>query len=163
MVMSIGSASRHGSDLRQSDNPDSSDAPKRSGLRGARDCMAVGLPEGSAFCGLDGWLDSRETGRMALGWKLVIDSTNAPALADFWAAALEYEVEDSSAPPLATHVMGAGIEVAEPPRLLGCVRLQDVHDGALMERDVRTRWLVKGGVRLERGGMALVTVGPSIV
>ncbi len=33
---------------------------------------------------------------MALNWKLVIDSTNAPALADFWAAALEYEVEDPS-------------------------------------------------------------------
>jgi hypothetical protein len=33
---------------------------------------------------------------MALSWKLVIDSTNAPALADFWAAALEYEVEDPS-------------------------------------------------------------------
>jgi hypothetical protein len=34
---------------------------------------------------------------MPLTWKLVIDSTNAPALADFWAAALEYEVEDPSA------------------------------------------------------------------
>ncbi|MFC4516439.1 MULTISPECIES: VOC family protein [Streptomyces] len=34
---------------------------------------------------------------MALSWKLVIDSTNAPVLADFWAAALEYEVEDPSA------------------------------------------------------------------
>ncbi|MFI1585616.1 VOC family protein [Embleya sp. NPDC020630] len=34
---------------------------------------------------------------MALNWKLVVDSTNAPALADFWAAALEYEVEDPSA------------------------------------------------------------------
>ncbi|RKN43800.1 VOC family protein [Streptomyces hoynatensis] len=34
---------------------------------------------------------------MALRWKLVIDSANAPALADFWAAALEYEVEDPSA------------------------------------------------------------------
>lgn len=34
---------------------------------------------------------------MALGWKLVIDSTNAPVIADFWAAALDYEVEDSSA------------------------------------------------------------------
>ncbi|MFF9499721.1 VOC family protein [Streptomyces sp. NPDC014656] len=34
---------------------------------------------------------------MTLGWKLVIDSTNAPALADFWAAALEYEVEDPGA------------------------------------------------------------------
>ncbi|MFI1968410.1 glyoxalase/bleomycin resistance/dioxygenase family protein [Streptomyces cinnamoneus] len=33
---------------------------------------------------------------MALHWKLVIDSTDAPALADFWAAALEYEVEDPS-------------------------------------------------------------------
>ncbi|PNE39952.1 MULTISPECIES: VOC family protein [Streptomyces] len=33
---------------------------------------------------------------MALNWKLVIDSTNAPALADFWAAALAYEVEDPS-------------------------------------------------------------------
>ncbi|MFD8597896.1 VOC family protein [Kitasatospora sp. NPDC059646] len=33
---------------------------------------------------------------MPLSWKLVIDSTNASALADFWAAALEYEVEDPS-------------------------------------------------------------------
>jgi hypothetical protein len=33
---------------------------------------------------------------MALNWKLVIDSMNAPVLADFWAAALEYEVEDPS-------------------------------------------------------------------
>ncbi|WP_238165913.1 VOC family protein [Kribbella caucasensis] len=31
-----------------------------------------------------------------MGWKLVIDTKNAPALADFWAAALEYEVEDPS-------------------------------------------------------------------
>ncbi|MFH8404530.1 VOC family protein [Streptomyces sp. NPDC018019] len=34
---------------------------------------------------------------MALTWKLVIDSTDAAVLADFWAAALEYEVEDPSA------------------------------------------------------------------
>jgi glyoxalase superfamily protein len=34
---------------------------------------------------------------MAFSWKLVIDSTDAPALADFWASVLEYEVEDSSA------------------------------------------------------------------
>jgi hypothetical protein len=34
---------------------------------------------------------------MALNWKLVIDTRNAAALADFWAAALEYEVEDPSA------------------------------------------------------------------
>lgn len=43
---------------------------------------------------------------MALGWKLVIDSTNASALADFWAAALEYEVEDPSA--LIEHLLSAG-------------------------------------------------------
>jgi Glyoxalase-like domain len=55
---------------------------------------------------LDGSLDSRETGRMPLGWKLVIDSTNAPALADFWAAALEYEVEDPSA--LVSQLLAAG-------------------------------------------------------
>jgi hypothetical protein len=34
---------------------------------------------------------------MALNWKLVIDASDAPALADFWAAALEYEIEDPSA------------------------------------------------------------------
>jgi Glyoxalase-like domain len=43
---------------------------------------------------------------MALGWKLVIDSANAPALADFWAAALEYEVEDPSA--LIEQLLAAG-------------------------------------------------------
>lgn len=34
---------------------------------------------------------------MVLNWKLVVDSANAATLADFWAAALEYEVEDPSA------------------------------------------------------------------
>jgi hypothetical protein len=43
---------------------------------------------------------------MALGWKLVIDSTDAPALADFWAAALDYEVEDPSA--LIEQLLAAG-------------------------------------------------------
>jgi hypothetical protein len=43
---------------------------------------------------------------MSLGWKLVINSTNAPALADFWAAALEYEVEDPSA--LSSQLLAAG-------------------------------------------------------
>ena len=43
---------------------------------------------------------------MALSWKLVIDTTNAPALADFWAAALEYEVEDPSA--LVEQLLAAG-------------------------------------------------------
>ncbi|OKJ31501.1 VOC family protein [Streptomyces sp. CB01580] len=43
---------------------------------------------------------------MALGWKLVIDSANASALADFWAAALEYEVEDPSA--LVERLLAAG-------------------------------------------------------
>ena len=43
---------------------------------------------------------------MALSWKLVIDSGNAPDLADFWAAALEYEVEDPSA--LVEQLLAAG-------------------------------------------------------
>ncbi|MFI6509125.1 VOC family protein [Streptosporangium sp. NPDC050855] len=43
---------------------------------------------------------------MALTWKLVIDSTDAPALADFWAAALEYEVEDPGA--LIERLLAAG-------------------------------------------------------
>ena len=43
---------------------------------------------------------------MALRWKLVVDSTNAPALADFWAAALEYEVEDPGA--LIDQLLAAG-------------------------------------------------------
>lgn len=43
---------------------------------------------------------------MPLSWKLVIDSTNAPALADFWAAALGYEVEDPSA--LIERLLAAG-------------------------------------------------------
>ncbi|MER6609016.1 VOC family protein [Streptomyces sp. NPDC000927] len=43
---------------------------------------------------------------MALGWKLVIDSANASALAGFWAAALEYEVEDPSA--LVERLLAAG-------------------------------------------------------
>jgi Glyoxalase-like domain len=34
---------------------------------------------------------------MALGWKLVVDTQDAPALAEFWAGALGYEVEDPSA------------------------------------------------------------------
>jgi hypothetical protein len=43
---------------------------------------------------------------MTLGWKLVVDSANAAAQADFWAAALEYEVEDPSA--LVTRLLAAG-------------------------------------------------------
>jgi Glyoxalase-like domain len=43
---------------------------------------------------------------MALSWKLVVDSTNAPALADFWAEALGYEVEDPSA--LIERLLAAG-------------------------------------------------------
>ncbi len=43
---------------------------------------------------------------MALHWKLVIDTKSAAALADFWAAALEYEVEDPSA--LIEHLLAAG-------------------------------------------------------
>ena len=36
---------------------------------------------------------------MAMSWKLVVYSANAPAIADFWAAALEYDVEDPSPLP----------------------------------------------------------------
>ncbi|MER7764583.1 VOC family protein [Streptomyces sp. NPDC097619] len=43
---------------------------------------------------------------MALSWKLVIDCADAPALADFWAAALEYEVEDPG--PLIADLLAAG-------------------------------------------------------
>lgn len=43
---------------------------------------------------------------MALHWKLVIDTKNAATLADFWAAALEYTVEDPST--LIDHLLGAG-------------------------------------------------------
>ena len=43
---------------------------------------------------------------MALHWKLVVDSSDAPTLADFWAAALEYEVEDPSA--LIRQLLAAG-------------------------------------------------------
>lgn len=43
---------------------------------------------------------------MALAWKLVIDSTDASRLADFWAAALEYEVEDPGA--LIEQLLAAG-------------------------------------------------------
>lgn len=43
---------------------------------------------------------------MAVSWKLVIDSTNAPVIADFWAAALGYEVEDPG--PLIEHLLSAG-------------------------------------------------------
>jgi hypothetical protein len=43
---------------------------------------------------------------MALNWKLVIDTKHAPELADFWAAALEYETEDPSA--LITRLLDSG-------------------------------------------------------
>lgn len=44
---------------------------------------------------------------MPLHWKLVIDAHNAPALAEFWAAALEYEVEDPVA--LIAQLQSAGL------------------------------------------------------
>jgi hypothetical protein len=43
---------------------------------------------------------------MPLHWKLVVDSRNAPEIADFWAAALGYEVEDPS--PLVERLLAAG-------------------------------------------------------
>lgn len=48
---------------------------------------------------------------MALHWKLIVDSRNAPALADFWASALEYEVEDPTA--LIDNLLAAGHLPAE--------------------------------------------------
>jgi len=44
---------------------------------------------------------------MALNWKLVVDTEDAPAQADFWAAALEYEVEDPGA--LIERLLAAGL------------------------------------------------------
>ncbi|MEU6093659.1 VOC family protein [Streptomyces sp. NPDC047079] len=41
-----------------------------------------------------------------LDWKLVVDTHDAPALADFWAAALGYAVEDNSA--LIDRLLAAG-------------------------------------------------------
>lgn len=43
---------------------------------------------------------------MALHWKLVIDCRDPHALADFWASALEYAVEDPGA--LVEHLLAAG-------------------------------------------------------
>ncbi|UOQ56506.1 VOC family protein [Leucobacter allii] len=43
---------------------------------------------------------------MALHWKLVIDCRDPHALADFWAEALGYAVEDPSG--LVEHLLGAG-------------------------------------------------------
>jgi hypothetical protein len=48
---------------------------------------------------------------MSLHWKLVIDTSNAPDLADFWAAALNYEVEDPS--PLIERLLSGGQMGAE--------------------------------------------------
>ncbi|MGW4610027.1 VOC family protein [Streptomyces sp. NPDC004592] len=42
----------------------------------------------------------------SLDWKLVVDTRNATALADFWAMALGYEVEDNSA--LISRLLAAG-------------------------------------------------------
>lgn len=43
---------------------------------------------------------------MALGWKLVVDCSHAGSLAEFWAAALGYEVEDPG--PLIGRLLAAG-------------------------------------------------------
>ncbi|MDI3422501.1 VOC family protein [Streptomyces luteolus] len=50
---------------------------------------------------------------MPLQWKIVVDSTDPHAQADFWAAALDYAVEDNSA--LIEQLLGAG---AVPPALV---------------------------------------------
>lgn len=43
---------------------------------------------------------------MAVNWTLTVDSRDAPVLADFWAAALGYQVEDPS--PLIEQLLAAG-------------------------------------------------------
>ncbi|RII22213.1 Glyoxalase-like domain protein [Streptomyces sp. YIM 130001] len=48
---------------------------------------------------------------MTLQWKLVIDCSDPHAQADFWAAALGYEVEDNS--PLIEQLLGQGAIPAE--------------------------------------------------
>ncbi|EYR63332.1 hypothetical protein N866_01290 [Actinotalea ferrariae CF5-4] len=54
---------------------------------------------------------------MALGWKLVVDTRDAPALAEFWAAALGYEVEDPSR--LVEQLLAAGQLPADQARQYG--------------------------------------------
>lgn len=62
---------------------------------------------------------------MSLSWKLVIDSRDANSLADFWAAALEYEREDYAA--LLNHLLREGL-ITEEEHLTE-------HDGQLTWRD----------------------------
>ena len=50
---------------------------------------------------------------MALGWKLVMDCSDAPAQAEFWGAALGYEVEDPGL-QLLSHALHSG---TDPERL----------------------------------------------
>lgn len=66
---------------------------------------------------------------MALGWKLVIDSADALALADFWAAALGYELEDPTA--LIDGLLAAG----------------QVPAAAVVERDGRKTFLGYAAIR----------------
>ncbi|TDC24105.1 glyoxalase/bleomycin resistance/dioxygenase family protein [Streptomyces sp. 8K308] len=66
---------------------------------------------------------------MALNWKLVIDSEDAPRVADFWAAALEYEVEDHSA--LIERLLAAG----------------QIDEAAVTEHHGRRAWRAFAGVR----------------
>lgn len=58
---------------------------------------------------------------MALHWKLVVDSTDPHALADFWAAALDYRVEDPGA--LVSELLDGGVlPVSETVTHLGTRR-----------------------------------------
>lgn len=54
---------------------------------------------------------------MALGWKLVVDAADPYAQAVFWAAALEYEVEDNS--ELIERLLGHGVIDASVCREVG--------------------------------------------
>lgn len=66
---------------------------------------------------------------MAMGWKLVVDAEDAAAQAEFWAAALEYEVEDPST--LIDQLLAAG----------------HLTDEAVLERDGRRTFRGFAGIR----------------
>ncbi|PSK91766.1 hypothetical protein CLV63_11947 [Murinocardiopsis flavida] len=66
---------------------------------------------------------------MAVHWKLVVDCADPLAIAEFWAQALDYEVEDHSA--LIDRLRGAGV----------------IEDAAYTVVDGRKAWLHASGVR----------------
>ena len=51
---------------------------------------------------------------MAIGWKVVMDAADPNAQAAFWAAALEYVVEDNSAIVSRLHLASSSQDVPRP-------------------------------------------------